>query len=422
MSKKIRNFINYLYIFITCAFPKAGITIGGTAITLQMLLLLFVVVINFNYVLKNKEYRKKEFKLWILLTVSLLIVIFANLITMNSFKFLATMIMILSPFSIFCLPELDHKKIIKIFCISSIIVGGYSVVQYIWGIERTAIYGLTITYGVSYTDKTIGLDFANDTALKMPSTYQNGNGSGLFLVLALILILYIFINYRKKYNSFLLISSLICCALGIILCGSRSVVYSLIIASFLVLVWYAFSSFSYEKKINKKVLFSVAIITSLVLVVLVYNVTYETKIYQRIVSVFLERTHNDLTASGRTLQFKNLMQMFADSRGALEYFRNIIFGFDWHVDNSGEGFYVILKYYGLPIMFVFYCFLLTCLVKLSKKSKLLTIGLLALIIDFLVDSTFFYLPYLCLFFIFYKSEMRLLDCYSRNLNYEKFKS
>jgi hypothetical protein len=316
------------------------------------------------------------------------------------------MVLIFSPLTAFVSFGLKYSKFAKIVSISLIIVGGFAIIQNLFGIEATRIDGLTATVGTSYSDKSIGYNPYTDTAIKMPSTYQNGNESGVFCCLgSCFLVNYLATRKVSLHQSVFYIFSIVLGIVGLFLCGSRSVLYSLIISLLIIVIFFLFSRFQVEKyKKERKIvtgLFGVGLLVFLCF--LFFNNEYLVNFY----SVYVLRTMSDPTGSGRVTQFLSLIQLYFKEPSFSIMTKEVLFGFPWTSSIQGEGFYLLLSKYGAIFMLVFYAFLLICSFKLMKKTPFLFVGLLSTIIVFVVDSSYNYLPTLCLFFLFWGAEENL---------------
>ena len=127
-------------------------------------------------------------------------------------------------------------------------------------------------------------------------------------------------------------------------------------------------------------------------------------IYSRsdLISYFYERyivqTLEDPTASGRTTQIKNVINYFA--RGNfIEKIKVLMLGGNWIDTAFSEGIFNIISYYGIIVAIVFCLLLLYPIMKLYKNNKVEVLGLLAVFIAFMVDSSFNYPPGLMNYFL-----------------------
>ena len=402
----LKNFIIYLFLFVTFAFPKAGITIGGIAITFQMFLLLLIVFIGLKNVRKFKKDNSTICYLYYVYAIFILMTVVLNLFTFKLFELLASVILLLSPLTILVIYDLEMEKVTKVVAISLIVVGGFSILQKIVGLEKSMIPGLTYAWGGTYSDKPIGYDSITGVALKMPSTYQNGNGSGIFCSVA---ILYLMKNINKK-NKFLVLFSIIMGFFGVYLCGSRSVLFGFIISCFIALVVWALKIDFLHKAYNKNKFLTVSCCTTFVLLCGILLLLKNSYILTDFWDKMIVRTLNDSTGNGRVTQLKNIFSAYILSLNEpFAFLRNGMFGFPWNSKIFGEGFFGFFSTYGLITMLVFYFGLLYCSLKSCKNSYLYFAGLLTIFIDFMVDSTYSYLPYLCIFSLFYGFSCMKMD-------------
>lgn len=394
----LRSFLIYLFLFVTFAFPKAGVAIGGTAITLQMILLAIVVILGFKNVHLFKKNNLTICYIYYVYTAFIMLSMFLNFFSFKQFEYLASIILLLSPLSILIVYDLDKQKVGKIIALSLCIVGGFSILQYIVGVDKGMIPGITYAYGGTYSDKPIGYNVVTGTALKMPSTYQNGNGSGIFLSLG---ILFLIKNFSRK-NELLYLCSIIFGGVGLFFCGSRSVLFGFFISNIFALFLWVIKNDIFHKKYNKQKFIYVSCSVSIMFVILIYLILNNAKTITTFWDQMILRTLSDKSGNGRMPQLINIFNAFFESfNEPFEFVRNGLFGFPWNNKIFGEGFFGFFSTYGLITMIIFYFSLLYCSFKSCKYSYIYFAGLLTIFIDFMVDSTYSYLPYLCIFSLFY---------------------
>ncbi len=304
------------------------------------------------------------------------------------FKLAASVVLILSPLAIGIGYKIKLNTFYKIIIISMIITGIYSVLQWTVGIEATKIPGLNIAYGDTFADKPIGYGFNGREALKMPSTYQNGNGIALFSLLAIFLIIPWKVK-QKKWKIIAIILSIV----ALILSGSRS---SLI--PFIILIPYAIKKIYDKLKTKKQKVFLLLIITLGISTLILYIAYSQSNIIEYAYERYILQTFSDSTGSGRTTQIQNVIN-YITSRDFINMIKVLILGEEWGKAEFSEGIFNIISYYGIIVAITFCILLLYPIIKLHKKNKIEILGLLAVFIAFMVDSSFNYPPALMNYFL-----------------------
>ena len=172
-------FYLYLYELITFVIPKAGVLKGNIPLNLSTLMAPLIILHNINPIISFLK--KRAFGvIYFIYVVSLLTLMPIHIFAFSTTHLARVIILLISPLMLILGYISEEKIFFKLLIISLMLVAGFSCVQYIYGINKTAIQGITIAYGDSYTRKSMGFDITNDTAIKMPSSYQNGNLVGLF--------------------------------------------------------------------------------------------------------------------------------------------------------------------------------------------------------------------------------------------------
>lgn len=391
-SKTEENFLLF-FLFLTFSFPKAGVTISGVPITLQMVLIPIILVLLLKEI--PAAFSKCKLLLSFYIFYSFLI-LFSCLINLFDFTetfyfYLRSLILLISPLFITAgaMAAISKENFGKVILISGLIVTTYSIIQKIWGITATSIPGITYTYGSSLVEKPIGYNSSTDTALKMPSTYQNGNSSGLFLLLVLCYSIYVLTIVKRPHVFVLFLALSIYFSIGILLAGSRSAIFGLILSLIFIAIYQSFSKLNLPKiKFKKRIFGTIAFASLLILLIIVLS-------NSNVINTFITRTLNDPTGNGRTQQIEYLLNEFG------KYPLSFIFGLRWNIGYVGEGFYSLWACYGLLFFLTFFGFLLYCSFSRKNSSIFFSIALFAICIAFFVDSSFYYLPNLINFFIFF---------------------
>ena len=223
-------------IFWNIWFPKAGIKLSGIPITVGNVffaITFFVWIIN---KIKSGKIKSTKMSLILILGIAYFIlkytIIYANLGTIiPSMTYIIPLL--IYPLIFFVTVDLiDSKekleKVIKIIVYGFFFLCFYAIIQYIVGIDKCDIPGLTVNLSdyremgpLWFMQKSNGTDKANS---KMVSTYQNGNLFGINLVFIYPLVYYYY-SKKEKIKTFSLVLFITCafltlsrtCWLGIVL-------------------------------------------------------------------------------------------------------------------------------------------------------------------------------------------------------------
>lgn len=379
-----------LFEFFTFAFPKAGIQMG-LPVTISLVLFLFVFIRYFNQTVSAFNQVPLLGLTYLLFSFSIIISVLFNLDQYTTQSIAFVLVLIGSPLAIVVGRNIDKEKFKTIMAVSVIIVGGYSVIQWFFGILNTAIPGVTYTFGQNLMDKPIGYGHsATLEAVKMPSTYQNGNASGLFFALS-IPVLFIW-SVKSKRNKILKVLAILLGIIGLILSGSRAIMIPFAGFSLLLLLFY----FRTLKRRIAFLFISISMFLSLFLIL--YLLVGDNEILQQAYERYVIQTLNDPTGNGRTtLIMIALTQVkMLDASGLFSF---IIMGFSEYRLMS-EGLLYLLFANGV-LSFVSFLFVLFLSFKTAyKKNKIESIGFMCVIVAFIVDSSFLYPPALINFFLF----------------------
>lgn len=330
---------------------------------------------------------KKFLYIYILYAITILVVVLINYDHTSVFMLAVSLVLIASPLAVGIGYKINPNTFYKIVIISMIITGLYSVLQWTIGIEATKIPGLNIAYGDTFEDKPIGYGFNGMEAIKMPSTYQNGNGVALFYLLAIFLI--VPWNTNKKIWKIIAISLAI---IGIILSGSRSA-----LIPFILLIPYVIKKiYDKLKTKNQKILLLIVFIIGISSTML-YIVYSNSELIEYMYNRYILETINDPTGSGRTTQIQDVLQSIT-SQDFIMTIKNLLLGVQWNDAIFSEGIFYLISYYGIIIAITFCILLLYPIIKLYKNDKIEVLGLLAVFIAFMVDSSFNYPPALMNYF------------------------
>jgi O-antigen ligase len=267
--------------------------------------------------------------------------------------------------------------------------GAYSLVQWIFGIEKTAITGLTVAIGDNIRNKPIGWGTYGMEAIKMPSTYQNGNGAGIFFALIIVVVLSWIPSSRSWKNIRLL--SILMATIGLSLCGSRSILYPFMILGLFILG-------SHIKKLPKRVKNNIALLTPFIIlsvsIVIFANQEFTSYFINRNIMQFIENP----TASGRSFQLMAFLDDIS-RKDLFELIRMILIGDPHNISMAIEGILYVFTRYGIIAFSTFLMLLLGPVIKIYYFNKPVAFAMLCVIIAFAVDSTYQYPPMLMNYFL-----------------------
>lgn len=375
--------MNQLFELITMAFPKAGINVAEVPLTISILLYGILLIKYQNKILASINRINGLLKNYLFFIFVVLFITVLNFGKTSLFNSFVSLILIISPLSIVIGQNTELEKAKKILAFSLFIVGTYAIMQWFFGVENTAIYGVNITYGDNFLDKPIGWGVSGREAIKMPTTYQNGNGAAVFYSLAIPVII-TWHPIKSKYR-ILKFFSVIVGLIGLVMSGSRSIIFPFIICIPMFLKFIK-SKLSYEKQ---KMFISLIFIfiAFLIFYVLISNNNFITYIYERYMLEFVQNP----TASGRTTQIVSIFeQLFQD--GILTTLISIFIGFSWDRAIFGEGMFYMFSYYGLSGT-ILMIFMLVCTLKhIYKINKIVFLGFLIAVSAFFVDTSYCYIP------------------------------
>ena len=381
--------LNNIFLFMTMAFPKAGVLIASTPITIAEILFAICIIKYRGYIL---DFIRKN-KYWtVFYGLYVFTIIIATLINLNEaplFRIAISVVLTISPLSIGIGKSLEISKSIKIVTICLIIVGMYALVQWSFGINNTKVEGLTYAYGDTLDDKTNGYGVDGREAIKMPSTYQVGNGAGLFYILALAAL----ISY-KSGNKLLKYFAIIIGMIGLLMSGSRSA-----IIPFIILIPYVIYNLYKKLKTNKgRQIFLLSIILIIIISIL-YITLFNSELIEYAYNRYVLTTISDNTGSGRTTMIKEAFEEIS-KQNFFGKVRCILLGVPWEIGATSEGILYTFFKYGIITMISFLAILILPIIKLFKKgNKIMAIGLIGVFIAFCVDSSFNYPPSLINYFL-----------------------
>lgn len=385
--------------FVTMAFPKAGVLIGTVPVTLSTLLFAAVVVVYRKQLLCFFEQYRAFLPFYLLFCALALWILVYN--KGNSAYYITiTLVLIGSPLALGVGFASRPQAALRILAFSLFIVGLYAIIQWIFGIDRTSVQGVTLALGDAIDRKPIGYGFDGRDALKMPTTYQNGNEAGIFYLLALPVAM----TWKPVAMEDRLIKTGGCVfgAAGLLLCGSRSaIVPFLVILPFLLL--YMGRHMSYRAQL----IFCAALFTAFLL-----GVAFAASSKGGVVAYAFQRyvlqTAQDPSASGRTNQYAVLYGTI-HGLGNARYLQFLALGQPWSAATYVEGVLFVLDLFGLPAFLLFLAMLILPIVKLFRVSVPTALGLFAALFAFCIDNSYVYPPCLILFYYIAGLQLRIRE-------------
>lgn len=390
-----------VFLFATMAFPKAGLELAGLPLTLNLILLACVILINPNSCVRAmRKFRDFGFVYFVLCFFVLITIMLGLASGSSAFQLSQMIVVLVSPLAGVAVIRVKPELFFKLVCVALIVVNVYGMVQFVVGISEATIPGLTLTYGQDIETKNIGYSTATDSANKIPSTYQNGNSLGIFNVLAVSCLLSpLVLQIWQKTR----IAAILCGLIGLLLCGSRSVLIPFVLLLILLIREFLRQLPTGKRKTAKTILTVGGV---LLIVVLVFQRTIIEQFWTRNVL----QTVNDPTAAGRTNQwassFNNLVSF--DGKQLLRLF---LFGKDPSMPVGGEGLPAFFFMFGIFATVLFYGGLLLVASRCwhHRGGRTVALGLLCVVFAFCVDTTYLYPPNLMMFFIFAMAAMTGLN-------------
>lgn len=372
--------ISYLFMIITLLFPKAGVTTSSLPITIATLVYSIAIIANIRYY-SRLNIPNYYICIYLYLIVSAIITVLLNLQNFSAMNVAYMVILLASPISFTFGQQLDTKTAKKIISLIVIIIGLYSIVQLLIGVQETAIRGLTIAYGDDFSKKQI---IRSGWVSKIPSTYTNGT---LLAPSLLVMISFLFETKSKTIINYI---ALILGFLALLLSGSRSTLFVTIL-TFPVLIYKLVRKIIVSN--NQTIMKSFLILSSVpLLIVILYFATpiIAPDFINQIYNAYIGFTKNDSTFSGRTTQWLEFYKVVRelDLQGVLKL--NFI-GLPWNVGKHLEGLPLIFKLYGF-IPFTIYILFTFSIFLRFRKTTIMVYALISLFIIFMIDGSVLYPP------------------------------
>lgn len=395
--------LDALYVFVTMAIPKAGVQLGAIPLTLNILLSALVVLKNPNDTIRFIWKIRGFNAAYCLLLIFGIVTLALDLIDgTKPFELAQTLIVLASPLVGVAALRLKPETLTRIIIVATIIVNLYGIVQFLVGVDKTSVEGLTYTYGQSLMSKPIGMSTATDTAdTKIISTFQNGNSYGIFNVLA-----FSFLMSRlpsvSGWGTARMVAT-IASVVGILICGSRSSVIPFAIMCIFMVV-------SFLNQLPPQKRQNIMTLIALVCIVGIIALAIQGTILEQFWERNVVHTAQDTTAAGRTGQWINSFKIISQM-GTLPLLRLFFFGKSASMNIGGEGLPEFFFNFGIIGTIAFYIGLL-CVVRYCWKlayGRTIAMGILCVTVAFCMDRTYHFPPNLMMVFLFAGASTMLQD-------------
>lgn len=323
------GFLDTLFLFVTTAFPKAGIQLGDLPLTLNLVLLAILLLSGFPTALKALGAFRGVlpwFAFLVMFGVSSTLIAWQEGAPLYSVAQRITVMV--SPLAAVATFRLNTRRSLRIVALAMIVTSAYALVQFAIGVTASSVSGLTYTMGQDLASKPIGY-MADDSAAKIPSTYQNGSNFGIFAALAVMLMLTWRPESRslRRWRSFATVSGVV----GLLLCGSRSIIIPIAVSLIFVVHQYL-ATFSRTRQQRAIMMLIAAILCGAA-----FLVFFRSDILDAFWQRNAIRTINDPTASGRTNQWSDTWLGILNLND-WQLIRLILFGQSPSWGFGGEGF------------------------------------------------------------------------------------
>ena len=352
-------------IFFNIWFPKAGIKLSGIPLTVGNV---FLAITFFFWTMKKVMNRRMKInKSGYILIILMLYSLIKYLLIGGFVKNIGYIIpLVVYPLMfIIAYDTIDTKeklqKVIKVMCFGFFFICIYALLQYVFGIEKICVPGLTVnlsdytTYGANwYLQK--NNNNSSGIGTKIISTFQNGNLYGVNTLL----IYPIVYGYLKKENrSFLMYVSLALFVICVFLSLSRS--------CWLGIVLFMLFGIFLESEKNKNSLYRKAIIILMWLVLVEVSFKYFPSIAARFSSM---DKSSIMSMSGRTEGLTEVLNNFSQYKYIFIWF----IGSNGFIENVGLAYEMtplaLLVQVGIIGIVLFYGTLYQVWKRMNKKKWL----------------------------------------------------
>lgn len=350
-------------IFFNIWFPKAGIKLSGIPLTVGNV---FLAITFFFWTMKKVMNRRMKInKIGYILIILMLYSLIKYLLIGGFVKNIGYIIpLVVYPLMfIIAYDTIDTKeklqKVIKVICFGFFFICIYALLQYVFGIEKVCIPGLTVNlsdytaYGANwYLQK--NNNNSSEIGTKIISTFQNGN---LYGVNALLIYPIVYGYLKKENRSFLIYVSLALFAICVFLSLSRS--------CWLGIILFMLFGIFLESEKNKNSLYRKAIIILMCLVLVGVSFKYFPSIAARFSSM---DKSSIMSMSGRTEGLTEVLNNFSQYKYIFIWF----IGSNGFIENAGLAYEMtplaLLVQVGIIGIVLFYGTLYQVWKRMNKKK------------------------------------------------------
>lgn len=400
-SGRWRQKIFTIFLFVTFAFPKAGMLIYGIPVTISTILYALSLLILIPCILYYVQQNIAIVKYYIVYCIFVLLNTVLHIGRLPLKYYLFAVVVAFSPLAYLIGRNIKYELCMKVLCLAGIITGLYSVAQWLFGITQTTIPGITLALGDSWEDKPIGYGFTTlHEATKMPSTAQNGNNIAILCVLAIGTLLTWIPNTKKWFYAKW-------CSLGLfftalILSGARSSVYPF----FCLLPLGVYGCWKQYHKRGKKEWIAIILtlaVTALFILILMQIPQLTPLVNQETAIDYIDgpsRLTEDIgTASGRFNIWNGMIQTLKDEYSFLDWTRLIFIGASGeNMMMGGEGLPLFISMFG-ALSAVLFMGMFIPILMLFKQTPTFIWATLSFAGALAVDSGYNYPPILIWFFV-----------------------
>ena len=352
-------------IFFNIWFPKAGIKLSGIPLTVGNV---FLAITFFFWTMKKVMNRRMKInKIGYILIILMLYSLIKYLLIGGFVKNIGYIIpLVVYPLMfIIAYDTIDTKeklqKVIKVMCFGFFFICIYALLQYVFGIEKICVPGLTVnlsdytTYGANwYLQK--NNNNSSEIGTKIISTFQNGN---LYGVNALLIYPIVYGYLKKENRSFLMYVSLALFVICVFLSLSRS--------CWLGIILFMLFGIFLESEKNKNSLYRKAIIILMCLVLVEVSFKYFPSIATRFSSM---DKSSIMSMSGRTEGLTEVLNNFSQYKYIFIWF----IGSNGFIENVGLAYEMtplaLLVQVGIIGIVLFYGILYQVWKRMNKKKWL----------------------------------------------------
>lgn len=375
----------YISQFINMAFPKAGILYHGLPVTVSTLLfglaLLYVII---RYGWKEHPLPKAFWIVYLLFCLWVITCIIVNGKSLYMQRIANAFVLMASPLAV-CLGwrVSSLHKALRITAAALILVAVYAIAQWFGGIEETTIRGLNLAWGESWGTKPIAIIKPDSyTIVKWPATYQNGNLVGVFYIMVWpVLLAWKTVSDADKRLRFAALSLGI---IGLMLCGSRSAVYTFaVMLPFMIWIFYRQQGQAALKYLG------VLLLAVIMLTGALNFPPRQDGIVPMLVGRYVKQTIKSPT-SGRIVQYGRYANRLGSMESANKY-HVLLFGIKSGQKMKTEGLISVAKKFGYPAVILFvglFALILYYACWRRPDTYLMALGLITGALPFVLDGSF----------------------------------